>query len=131
LLITQFLFFSPGGGQSFQGAMLLWPRLVCGGTAYRVAHLVRVFPSRMGAGHWWPRGALFISPFNVRWRFSAPAGDMEWSKLCLFSVIMPARCASSVSPRFHYRRVAFCFLPLATILENRPTCGFLPVLLRT
>jgi hypothetical protein len=25
--------FSPGGGQSVQGAMLLWPRLVCGSTA--------------------------------------------------------------------------------------------------
>jgi hypothetical protein len=24
--------FSPGGGQSFQGSMLLWPRLVCGST---------------------------------------------------------------------------------------------------
>jgi hypothetical protein len=24
--------FSPGGGQSVQGAMLLWPRLVCGST---------------------------------------------------------------------------------------------------
>jgi hypothetical protein len=33
LLITQFLFFSPGGGQSVQGAVLLWPRLVCGSTA--------------------------------------------------------------------------------------------------
>jgi hypothetical protein len=33
LLITQFLFFSLGGGQSVQGAMLLWPRLVCGSTA--------------------------------------------------------------------------------------------------
>jgi hypothetical protein len=33
LLITQFLFFSPGGGWSVQGAMLLWPRLVCGSTA--------------------------------------------------------------------------------------------------
>jgi hypothetical protein len=32
LLISQFLFF-PGGGQSVQGAMLLWPRLVCGITA--------------------------------------------------------------------------------------------------
>jgi hypothetical protein len=32
LLITQFLFFSPGGDQSIQGAMLLWPRLVCGST---------------------------------------------------------------------------------------------------
>jgi hypothetical protein len=25
--------FSPGGGQSVQGAMLLWPRVVCGSTA--------------------------------------------------------------------------------------------------
>jgi hypothetical protein len=32
LFITQFLFFSPGGGQSVQGVMLLWPRLVCGRT---------------------------------------------------------------------------------------------------
>jgi retron-type reverse transcriptase len=29
---------------------------------------------------------------------------------------MPAKCVSSISPRFHYRRVAFCFLPLAAIL---------------
>jgi hypothetical protein len=62
-------------------------------------------------------GALLVSLFNVKWRFSAPAGDMEGSKLCLFLVIMPAKCVSSVSPRFHYRRVAFCFLPLAAILE--------------
>jgi hypothetical protein len=62
-------------------------------------------------------GDLLGSPFNVKWRFSAPAGGVEESKLCLSSVIMPAKCVSSVSPRFHYRRVAFCFLPLAAILE--------------
>jgi hypothetical protein len=62
--------------------------------------------------------ALLVSPFNVRWRFSAPAGGVEGSKFCLFSVIMPAKCVSSVSPRFHYRRLAFCFLPLAAILES-------------
>jgi hypothetical protein len=60
-------------------------------------------------------GALLVSPFNVKWRFSAPAGDVEESKLCLFSVIMPAKCVSSVSPRFHSRRLAFCLLPLAAI----------------
>jgi hypothetical protein len=65
-------------------------------------------------------GALFISLFNVRWRFSASAGDVEGSKLCLFSVIMPAKCVSSVSPRFHFRRLAFCFLPLSAILESSP-----------
>jgi hypothetical protein len=47
-----------------------------------------------------------------------PVGGVEGSKLCLFSVIMPAKCVSSISPRFHYRRLAFCFLPLATILES-------------
>jgi hypothetical protein len=46
------------------------------------------------------------------------AGGMEGSKLCLFSVIMPAKCVSSISPRFHYRRLTFCFLPLAAILES-------------
>jgi hypothetical protein len=46
-------------------------------------------------------GTLLVSPFNVKWRFSAPAGGVEGSKLCLFSVIMPAKCVSSVSPRFH------------------------------
>jgi hypothetical protein len=65
-------------------------------------------------------GALLVSPFNVKWRFSALAGGVEGSKLCLFSVIMPAECVSGVSPRFHYRRLAFCFLPLAAILEFSP-----------
>jgi hypothetical protein len=62
-------------------------------------------------------GVLLVSPFNVKWRFSALAGGVEGSKLCLFSVIMPAKCVSGVSPRFHYRRLAFCFLPLAAILD--------------
>jgi hypothetical protein len=43
---------------------------------------------------------------------------VEGSKLCLFSVIMPAKCVSSISPRFHYRRLTFCSLPLAAILES-------------
>jgi hypothetical protein len=62
-------------------------------------------------------GALLVSLFNVKWRFSAQAGGVKGSKLCLFSVIMPAKCVSGVSPRFHYRRLPFCFLPLAAILE--------------
>jgi hypothetical protein len=39
--------FSPGEGRSVQGAMLIWPRLVCGSTTYRLAHLVCIFQ----AGH--------------------------------------------------------------------------------
>jgi hypothetical protein len=113
------LFFFLGGGQSVQGAMLLWPRLVCGATAVPRSSPGPRLPTPYGR---WPLvapGALLVSPFNVKWRFSAPAGGVEGSKLCLFSVIMPAKCVSSVSPRFHYRRVAFCFLPLAAILESR------------
>jgi hypothetical protein len=44
--------FSPGGGLSVQGAMLIWPRVVCGSTMYGLAHLVvHVFPSSLGTGH--------------------------------------------------------------------------------
>jgi hypothetical protein len=63
-------------------------------------------------------GDLLLSLFNVKWRCSVSAGGVEESKFCLFSVVLPARCISSVSPRFHYRRHAFCFLPLAAILES-------------
>jgi hypothetical protein len=69
-------------------------------------------------------GALLVSLFNMKRRFSALAGGVEGSKLCLFSVIMPAKCVSSVSPRFHYRRLAFCFFPLAAILESCLGVGF-------
>jgi hypothetical protein len=50
---------------------------------------------------------------------------VEGSKLCLFLVIMLAKCVSSISPRFHYRRLTFCFLPLAAILESPQLCYFL------
>jgi hypothetical protein len=62
-------------------------------------------------------GALLVSPFNVKWRYYAQAGGVEGSKLCHFLVIFPVRCISSVSSRFYFRRHAFCFLPLDTILE--------------
>jgi hypothetical protein len=35
-----FSLFSLGGAQSVQGAMLIWPRVVCGSTACRLAQLV-------------------------------------------------------------------------------------------
>jgi hypothetical protein len=48
--------FSLGGGWSVQGAMLIWPRVVFGSTAYRLAHLVFcVFPSCLDASVWWHR----------------------------------------------------------------------------
>jgi hypothetical protein len=63
-------------------------------------------------------GALLVSPFNMKWRCSEPAVGVEESKFCLFLVVLSERCVSSISPRFHYRRHTFCFLPLATILES-------------
>jgi hypothetical protein len=68
-------------------------------------------------------GALLVSLFNMKWRCSAPAGGVEGSTFCLFSVVLPARCVSSVSPRFHYRR-HFLLFPLATILESLHLSNF-------
>jgi hypothetical protein len=98
LLTTQFLFFFfPGGGQSVQGAMLLWPRLVCGATEVLRSSPGLRLPKPYGRRPLAAPGALLGSPFNVKWRFSVPAGGVEGSKLCLFSVIMPAKCVSKIS----------------------------------
>jgi hypothetical protein len=70
-------------------------------------------------------GALLVSPFNVKYRCSALAGGVEESKFCLFSVVLPARYVSSISPRFYFRRHAFCFLPVAAIFPCPPCCHFL------
>jgi hypothetical protein len=48
--------FFPGWGSVCPGAMLIWPRVVCGSTVYHLAHLVSVFPSRLGMGVWQPGG---------------------------------------------------------------------------
>jgi hypothetical protein len=117
LLISQFLFFpwvvvSLSVGYAALAQACLWEyrgtvKLTWSVSSQAVWVLV--------TGSW---GALLVSPFNVKWRFSELAGGVEGSKLCLFSVIMLAKCVSSVSPRFHYRRLTFCFLPLAAILES-------------
>jgi hypothetical protein len=71
-------------------------------------------------GNWqWPGGPPGFS-IQHEVRCSALAGGVEGSKFCLFSVALPARCVSSISPRFHFRRHSFCFLLLAAILENPP-----------
>jgi hypothetical protein len=62
--------------------------------------------------------ALLVSLFNVKWRCYVQAGGVEESKFCLFLVVFSVRYISSVSARFYFRRHAFCFLLLATILES-------------
>jgi hypothetical protein len=79
--------------------MLPWPRLVCGGTAVPRSSPGPRIPEPYGRRPLAARGPPRFS-VNVKWRFSALAGDVEESKLCLFSVIMPAKCVSSVSASY-------------------------------
>jgi hypothetical protein len=82
--------FSRGGGRSVQGAMLLWPRVVCGSTAVPQSSTCPRLPKLSGRGR-------LVSPFNMKWRCSAPAGGVEGSKFCLFLVILPAVCLQCLS----------------------------------
>jgi hypothetical protein len=112
-----FPFFSLGGSQSVQGTMLICPRVVCGSTACHLAHLVVCFFQegwKLASGG---VRALLVSAFNVEWRCYVLAGGVELSEICLFFLFFPARRISSISPRFYFRKHAFCFLPLVTILE--------------
>jgi hypothetical protein len=63
-------------------------------------------------------GDLLVSPFTVEWRFYVQAGGVVVLEFYLFLVVFPARCISSVSPRFYFRKHAFCFFPLVAILES-------------
>jgi hypothetical protein len=62
--------------------------------------------------------ALLVSLFNVEWRCYAWAEGVEVLEFYLFLVVFPARCISSISPRFYFRKHAFCFLPLVAILQS-------------
>jgi hypothetical protein len=72
--------------------MLIWPRVVC--------------------------ATLLVSPFTMEWEYYVWAGGVEVSEFCLFLVVFPAKFFSSVFPRLYFRKHAFCFLPLAAILES-------------
>jgi hypothetical protein len=62
-----FSLFSLGRGQSVQGAILIWPRVVCGSTMCCLAHVVVCFSQagqELASGD---AGALLVSPFNIEW----------------------------------------------------------------
>jgi hypothetical protein len=63
-------------------------------------------------------GALLVSLFTVEWRCYVQAGGVVVLEFYLFLVVFPARYISSISPRFYFRKHAFCFLPLVAILES-------------
>jgi hypothetical protein len=53
-----FLIFSMGGVRSVQGAMLIWPRVVCGSTICCLAPpVVCIFPSGLDVAVWWGHGS--------------------------------------------------------------------------
>jgi hypothetical protein len=54
-LLVSFSFF-PGGGHSVQGAMLLWPRVVCGSTTVPRSSPGLCLPKLSGHGDWQPGG---------------------------------------------------------------------------
>jgi hypothetical protein len=56
LLISQFLFFPPVEVSLSWGLCCSGPGLSVGVLQYCEAHLIRVFPSRLGAGDWRPEG---------------------------------------------------------------------------
>jgi hypothetical protein len=69
--------------------------------------------------------ALLVSPFNMKWGCYAWAGGWQSQSFASFRWIFPVRCSCSDSPRFYFRKHAFCFLPLATILESPSRRAFL------
>jgi hypothetical protein len=100
LLITQFLFFPPGGGQSVHGSMLLWLRLVCGSTAGTVKFTWSTSSQAVWARLTGGPGALLVSPFNVKWRFSAGwrcGGVKVMPLLSDYACKVCLRCLSKIS----------------------------------
>jgi hypothetical protein len=88
-----FSLFSLGGGHSVQGAVLIWPRVVCGSTTCCIAHLV-VCVSR--AGRSWRLVVREPPGFSVYCGVGIRAGGVEESEFYLFLVVF-LQGVSSVS----------------------------------
>jgi hypothetical protein len=123
LFIIQFVFFfsSLGGGQSVYGACWLSQGclseycmlLICspGGL-----HL----PSRLGAGIWQHRSLPSFWFLCLTWGGEAMRGLGVWRCQSFASpwwFFLPG-ISPAISPRFYFRKHAFCFIPVVTILES-------------
>jgi hypothetical protein len=95
LFIIQFFFFSLfslGGSQSVQGAMVIWPRVVCGSTACRLANLVVCISRASGS---WRLVVQEPSWFlRLPWSGDTMCGLVVWR-------------SSSISPKFYFRNHTF------------------------
>jgi hypothetical protein len=113
-----FSLFSLSAGQSVQGAVLIWLRVVCGSTVCHFSSPCGVcLPKRSGSWRLVAREPSWFLCFNMYWGCYVQARDMEESKFCLFWRVFPVRCISRVSPRFYFRKHTFCFLPLVAIFH--------------
>jgi hypothetical protein len=125
LLIIWFLFFPWVGVVLSRGLCWSGPGLSVGVCVLLSSPCGLRLPKPSGCCHlaaaW---GPFWFFLFTVKWGCYAQAGGVEQSKFCLFLVVFPVRCISSVSPRVYFRRHAFCFLPLAAILEFSPSWFF-------
>jgi hypothetical protein len=87
LLITQVLLFPHVEVSLSRGLCRFGPGLSVG-----VPHTTKLTLSASSQAVWARATvgmvALLVSPFNVKWRFSAPAGGVEGSNFCLFSVVL-------------------------------------------
>jgi hypothetical protein len=120
LLITQFLFFFPWVGVGLsRGLCLSGPGLSVEYCVLLISPCGPHLPKLSGRWH-------LVAAQGPSWFLHLMgSGDTLYrlevwrgSKFCLFSVFFSVKYISSVSPRFHFRRYAFCFLPLAAILES-------------
>jgi hypothetical protein len=113
-----FLLFFPWVGVSLSRGYADLAEGCLGSTMCCLAHLVVCVSQaglKLASGG---EGTLLVSPFNVDWGCYVQAGGMEVSEFCLFLMVFPARCISSISPRFYFRKRASCFLPLVAILDS-------------
>jgi hypothetical protein len=69
-------------------------------------------------------GALLVSPSIMEWGCYAWAWGVVVLEFYLFLEVFLARCISSFSPRFYFRKHAFCLLSLVIILESPLTLLF-------
>jgi hypothetical protein len=68
--------FSLGGGQSVQGAMMIWPRDVCGSTVCCLAHLVVCFSQASRSWHLVSQESSWF--LHLPWSGDAMCGMGVW-----------------------------------------------------
>jgi hypothetical protein len=114
------------GGQSVQGAMLVYPRGSCGNTTCHLfAHLMVCWLSLKQV---WSRCLAAREPsclLSVTWRGEALYGwGFRVSEFWFFWCFFSAKCGFSISAKFLiYGAHTVCFCPLVVIL-NPPTWVF-------